>query len=102
MRYKESITKSTRGWKEKLFSRSTSVSDIGSEVRREVSAGIATVSRMMERLDTRESRRTSGSSSPQNTEGHSVTEPSNERVNTHTFPNDSGTPTSNANVSGQN
>ncbi|KAK8941996.1 E3 ubiquitin-protein ligase RHF2A [Platanthera guangdongensis] len=33
------------------------MADIGSEVKREVSAGIASVSRMMERLDTRENRR---------------------------------------------
>ncbi|XP_038878821.1 E3 ubiquitin-protein ligase RHF2A-like isoform X2 [Benincasa hispida] len=59
MRYKDSITKSTRGWKEKFFSRNTSMSDIGSEVRREVNAGIATVSRMMERLDTRDARKSS-------------------------------------------
>ncbi|KAI3443350.1 hypothetical protein Pfo_000015 [Paulownia fortunei] len=57
MKYKESISKSTRGWKEKLFSRSSSMADIGSEVRREVNAGIATVSRMMERLDTRDNNR---------------------------------------------
>lgn len=54
MRYKDSISKSTRGWKERLFARSTSVADIGSEVRREVNAGIASVSRIMERLETRE------------------------------------------------
>lgn len=54
-RYKESISKSTRGWKERWFSRNSPVTDIGSEVRREVNAGIATVSRMMERLETRES-----------------------------------------------
>lgn len=54
MRYKESISKNTRGWKEKLFSRSTSMADLGTEVQREVKAGIASVSRMIERLDTRE------------------------------------------------
>ncbi|KAL0308232.1 UNVERIFIED_CONTAM: E3 ubiquitin-protein ligase RHF2A [Sesamum radiatum] len=53
-RYKESISRSTRGWKEKLFSRSSSMADIGSGVRREVNAGIATVSRMMECLETRD------------------------------------------------
>ncbi|KAL0346948.1 UNVERIFIED_CONTAM: E3 ubiquitin-protein ligase RHF2A [Sesamum calycinum] len=53
MKYKESISRSTRGWKEKLFSRSSSMADIGSGVRREVNAGIATVSRMMECLETR-------------------------------------------------
>ncbi|KAL6575124.1 hypothetical protein OROMI_012409 [Orobanche minor] len=51
MKYKESISKSAKGWKEKLFSRS-SVADINYEVRREVNTGIATVSRMMERLET--------------------------------------------------
>lgn len=53
-RYKESISKSTKEWKEKLFSRSSSMSDIGSEVKREVNAGLATVSRMMERLESRD------------------------------------------------
>jgi E3 ubiquitin-protein ligase RHF len=57
-KYKDSISKNTRGWKEKLFSRSTSIADIGSEVRREVSAGIATVSRMMERLEARDTNNT--------------------------------------------
>ncbi|XP_039024202.1 E3 ubiquitin-protein ligase RHF2A-like [Hibiscus syriacus] len=56
MRYKESISKSTRGWKERFFSRNTSMSDLGSQVRREVNAGIATVSRMMELLETRDNR----------------------------------------------
>ncbi|CAA3022187.1 E3 ubiquitin- ligase RHF2A-like isoform X1 [Olea europaea subsp. europaea] len=57
MKYKESISKSTRALKEKLFSRSSSMADIGSEVRREVNAGIATVSRMMEHLETRDNNR---------------------------------------------
>ncbi|KAB2080658.1 hypothetical protein ES319_A05G080300v1 [Gossypium barbadense] len=56
MRYKESISKSTRGWKERFFSRNTSMSDLGSQVRREVNAGIATVSRMIECLETRDDR----------------------------------------------
>lgn len=56
-RYKESISKSTRGWKERWFSRNSPMSDIGSEVRREVNAGIATVSRMMERMETRDDER---------------------------------------------
>lgn len=50
MRYKESISKSTKGWKERLFSRTTSMSGIGSEVRREVSAGISSI---RERFETR-------------------------------------------------
>uniref|UniRef100_A0A7C9EVU0 RING-type E3 ubiquitin transferase n=1 Tax=Opuntia streptacantha TaxID=393608 RepID=A0A7C9EVU0_OPUST len=64
MRYKESISKSTRGWKERWFSRNSAMSDIGSEVRREVNAGIATVSRMMERLETRSNGRPNNDSVP--------------------------------------
>ncbi|XP_075509554.1 E3 ubiquitin-protein ligase RHF2A-like [Primulina tabacum] len=56
-RYKESITKSTRGWKEKLFSRTGSMTEIGNEVRKEVSAGIANISHLMERLETRDGSR---------------------------------------------
>lgn len=63
LRYKESITKSTRGWKERLFSRNTSVADLGPE-RRDVNAGVATVSRMMDRLETRENTRNNSSSVP--------------------------------------
>ncbi|KAL8036460.1 hypothetical protein ABFX02_12G160800 [Erythranthe guttata] len=79
MKYKESISKSTKELKEKLFSRNSSMADIGSEVRREVNAGIATVSRMMERLETRDNNNN-------NNRDASVTERSNS--NQHT-PNDS-------------
>ncbi|KAK4480921.1 hypothetical protein RD792_011779 [Penstemon davidsonii] len=75
MKYKESISRSTRGWKEKLFSRSSSMADIGTEVRREVNAGIATVSRMMERLETRDNDR--GGHVPSNNVDSSVNERSN-------------------------
>ncbi|KAH7522359.1 hypothetical protein FEM48_Zijuj07G0130000 [Ziziphus jujuba var. spinosa] len=50
-RYKESITKSTRGIKEKLMARNTSVKELSKGVQREMSAGIAGVARMIERLD---------------------------------------------------
>ncbi|CAH9072601.1 unnamed protein product [Cuscuta europaea] len=60
MRYKDSITKSTRSWKERFFSRNNAVSDHGSESRNEGSSGISAVSHLMERLDTREE----GSSTP--------------------------------------
>ncbi|RWW07459.1 hypothetical protein GW17_00029164 [Ensete ventricosum] len=56
MRYKESITKSTRGWRERLFSRNSAVADLGSEARSEVNAGVDTSSRMVDRLETRENR----------------------------------------------
>ncbi|KAI3853054.1 hypothetical protein MKX03_033077 [Papaver bracteatum] len=60
--YKESISKGTRGWKARLFSRSSSIKDLGSEVTREVNTGLASVSRMMERLETRENSRSTDSS----------------------------------------
>lgn len=75
MRYKESISKSTRGWKERWFSRNSPMSDIGSEVRREVNAGIATVSRMMERLETRDNERPSNDSVPDNSESSQDRDP---------------------------
>ncbi|XP_066339560.1 E3 ubiquitin-protein ligase RHF2A-like [Miscanthus floridulus] len=80
MKYKESITKSTRGWKERLFSRNSSVADLGSEVRREVNAGIASVSRMMERLETRGNSRTGDSPTASTSEVPPATESSNERI----------------------
>ncbi|XP_061375185.1 E3 ubiquitin-protein ligase RHF2A-like [Gastrolobium bilobum] len=62
LRYKESISKGTRGWKERLLSGNSSVSEIGSEVRRELNAKIASVSRLMERLETRENNQAAGTS----------------------------------------
>nr|GMC66592.1 E3 ubiquitin-protein ligase RHF1A-like [Ipomoea batatas]GMD95118.1 E3 ubiquitin-protein ligase RHF1A-like [Ipomoea batatas] len=50
-RYKETFSKSTRGFKEKLLARNTTVKEFGKEVQREMSAGIAGVARMIERLD---------------------------------------------------
>ncbi|XP_057438950.1 E3 ubiquitin-protein ligase RHF2A-like isoform X2 [Lotus japonicus] len=57
MRYKESISKGARGWKERLFSRSSSMSEPGSEARSEVNAEIASVSQLMESLETRKNTR---------------------------------------------
>ncbi|KAL5739849.1 hypothetical protein ACOSP7_028743 [Xanthoceras sorbifolium] len=75
MRYKESISKSTRGWKERLFSRNSSMSSLGSEIRAEVNAGIASVSRMMEQLDTRDNSRAGQASiSNQNNRNNSNSE----------------------------
>ncbi|KAL3616036.1 hypothetical protein CASFOL_040330 [Castilleja foliolosa] len=52
-RYKESITKSTRGWKERIFARNTSVTETppSTETRRESSQSISTVSRLMDHLE---------------------------------------------------
>ncbi|XP_060172987.1 E3 ubiquitin-protein ligase RHF2A-like [Lycium barbarum] len=60
MRCKESLTKSSRGWKEKFFSRNSSTSDNVPESRNEVSAGAAPVSNMMEHPETTDSRTSSG------------------------------------------
>ncbi|KAL0390704.1 UNVERIFIED_CONTAM: E3 ubiquitin-protein ligase RHF2A [Sesamum calycinum] len=63
-RYKESITKSTRGWKDRLFARNSSTPEPPTEVRREFDPnmtppqGIATVSRMMDHLEIAEDGRT--------------------------------------------
>ncbi|KAL4606736.1 hypothetical protein ACB092_09G125000 [Castanea dentata] len=80
MRYKESISKSTRGWKERLFSRNTSMTDIGSDVPREVNAGIAGVSRMMERLETRENSSDNPASVANHVGDFSVTEQNNQNI----------------------
>ncbi|KAE8677966.1 E3 ubiquitin-protein ligase RHF2A [Hibiscus syriacus] len=82
-RYKESISRNTRGWKERFFSRNTSMADIGSEVKREVNAGIATVSRMMERLETRDNRNNTDSISS-SSENNSNPEPNNHETSTAT------------------
>ncbi|CAL5401716.1 unnamed protein product [Camellia sinensis] len=50
-RYKESISKSTRGFKEKLLAHNISVKELGTGVQRERNAGIAGAARMIERLD---------------------------------------------------
>lgn len=81
------------------------MADIGSEVRREVNAGIATVSRMMERLDTRESRRTSSSSPSPSAEVHAIVEPNNEGVTANqadTFVNSGTSSTSDVATSAPN
>ncbi|KAJ7954929.1 putative E3 ubiquitin-protein ligase RHF2A [Quillaja saponaria] len=61
-RYKESISKSSRGLKEKLVARNNSVKELSKGVQREMNAGIAGVARMIERLDLTSKR--SGTSSP--------------------------------------
>lgn len=72
-RYKESISKGTRGWKERLFSHSSSMSELGSETRRrEINSGIASVSRLMESLETSENNRVVGTSLSNHTEGCSI------------------------------
>ncbi|KAK7392727.1 hypothetical protein VNO78_21173 [Psophocarpus tetragonolobus] len=78
MRYKESISKGTRGWKERLFSPNSSMSELGSEVKRELNAKIASVSRLMERLETRENNMAAGTSLSNNFVNRSIAETSNQ------------------------
>jgi len=56
------------------------MSDLGSEVKREVNAGIATVSRMMERLETRENDRSNGNSAPSNLEDSPIQGPNDQHL----------------------
>jgi E3 ubiquitin-protein ligase RHF len=56
------------------------MSDIGSDVRREVNAGIASVSRMMECLETRENSSTSPASVENHLGDFSVTEQNNQNI----------------------
>nr|CAB3455738.1 unnamed protein product [Digitaria exilis] len=74
-KYKDSITNSTRGWKERWFTQKNTISNLGMEVRREVNAGIAAVSRMMERLETRDG---TGPSSTPTTNIHSASDTNNQ------------------------
>ncbi|MED6148289.1 hypothetical protein PIB30_051737 [Stylosanthes scabra] len=79
LRYKESLSKGTRGWKERLFYRNSSVSELGSEVKRELNAGIASVSWLMERLETREYNRVEDASLSNHSTDSSIAETSNQR-----------------------
>ncbi|XP_059659689.1 E3 ubiquitin-protein ligase RHF2A-like [Cornus florida] len=80
MRCKESIVKGTKGWKERIFSRNTSTTDRGSEVRGEVNAEIATVSHMMESLETRDNSRTNTASLSDSLEDSLVPDPHNQQI----------------------
>ncbi|KAH6789731.1 RING-H2 group F2A [Perilla frutescens var. frutescens] len=71
-RYRESITKTTRGWKEKLFARNSQMPEQNtSEVRRESGQDVANVSRMMGHLEVSEDSRTSRATSLSNIEDDS-------------------------------
>lgn len=50
-KYKESFSKGTRGFKEKLLARNSSVKELSRGVQREMGAGIAGVARIIERFD---------------------------------------------------
>uniref|UniRef100_A0A7N0R941 RING-type E3 ubiquitin transferase n=1 Tax=Kalanchoe fedtschenkoi TaxID=63787 RepID=A0A7N0R941_KALFE len=93
MRYKESISKNARELKERLFSRSPPISEIGPEVRRDVNAGMATISRMMDRLEST----ASGGSSPDHQHHHDP-DASGENPGRHP-PSDSDKPPASSSVS---
>ncbi|KAL0459977.1 UNVERIFIED_CONTAM: E3 ubiquitin-protein ligase RHF2A [Sesamum latifolium] len=76
MRYKESITKSTRGWKERLFARNSSTPNTPTaEVRREANQRIATVTRMMDHLNIAEDGTTNTATVSNNFEDGSTPDP---------------------------
>ncbi|XP_057782063.1 E3 ubiquitin-protein ligase RHF2A-like [Salvia miltiorrhiza] len=84
-RYKESITKSTRGWKERLFARNSSTPEPNSEVReadqRNANGpGIATISRMMDHLQIAEHDRTNTSTTSRTVEDTRSPDPSARQV----------------------
>lgn len=69
------------------------MADLGSEVRREVNAGIASVSRMMERLDTRENNR-----ADQASVSHHMTDPVAEQSNHNGRETDAENPLNDSNT----
>ncbi|XP_077240669.1 E3 ubiquitin-protein ligase RHF1A-like [Tasmannia lanceolata] len=79
-RYKETFSKSTRGLKEKLLSRNNSVKELSKEVQREVTASIAGVARMIERLDPSSKKTGSFSPVPDGIEGTSESSPNGKGV----------------------
>ncbi|KAL8129989.1 hypothetical protein V2J09_019144 [Rumex salicifolius] len=101
MRYKESISKSTRGWKERWFTRNSPVGDLASHDNREVSSGIASVSRLMERLETGDRARSTLDVTASSSEVNSAPI-SNERQTMETLIHSSDNNTSEAGWSGGN
>uniref|UniRef100_A0A0D6QWZ1 RING-type E3 ubiquitin transferase n=1 Tax=Araucaria cunninghamii TaxID=56994 RepID=A0A0D6QWZ1_ARACU len=71
-RYKESISRGTRGFREKLFARNSPVAELGREVQREFTAGIAGLTRRMERLDLTGKNNGTAALSSNNMEGSSA------------------------------
>ncbi|KMS97762.1 hypothetical protein BVRB_5g123950 [Beta vulgaris subsp. vulgaris] len=57
-RYKDSISKGTQGFREKLLARNGSVKELSKGVQREMTASIAGVARIIERLDLKSKRNT--------------------------------------------
>ncbi|BAT86397.1 E3 ubiquitin-protein [Vigna angularis] len=95
-RYKESISKGARGWKERLFCRSCSMSELGSETwRREMNSDISSVSRLKESLESSENRKAAGTSLSIHMEDCSIGEVSNHNdveVSGETSSHDDNTP----------
>ena len=55
--YRMSITKSTRGWKERLFSRNNTTQNLSAKGRRQNDPGIATMTKLISHLQTKDSRK---------------------------------------------
>ncbi|XP_075512428.1 E3 ubiquitin-protein ligase RHF2A-like isoform X1 [Primulina tabacum] len=79
-RYKESLTRSTQGWKEKLFTCSSSTSCHSAEVLREVDDGIVPACRLMDHLEIRDEDRTNVASISSGTVDSLSANPTEEQI----------------------
>lgn len=79
-RCRESFAKATRGFRERMSARNSTVTDHGQEAQQEVSAGIAGVTCMMECLDTNGRNRGGIMSISDDTEGRSVFAPARQAI----------------------
>lgn len=80
MKYKESLTRSTRGWKEKLFTRYSSASCPSTEVLREVDHGIVPASRLMNHLEIQDEDRTNTARISSGTVDSSSVNPTEQKI----------------------
>ncbi|XP_073142344.1 E3 ubiquitin-protein ligase RHF2A-like [Henckelia pumila] len=80
MKYKESLTRSTRGWKEKLFTRNSSACCPSTEVPGVVDHRITPASRLMDHLEIREEDRTVVASISSGTVDSSSSNPTEQQI----------------------
>ncbi|KAJ3696136.1 hypothetical protein LUZ60_001513 [Juncus effusus] len=80
-RYKETLKKSTSGWKERIFARKATLSEISSEVKREVNNGITTVSRFMQNLEVKDDNNNNNNQLTMNNVNNSNNNVSNDNDN---------------------
>ncbi|XP_057845131.2 E3 ubiquitin-protein ligase RHF2A [Cryptomeria japonica] len=79
-RYKESISKTTRGFKDRLWVCNTSMRNPGQEAQRAVTTGIGSVAHMVEHLDLEGKNRRGITIVPKDTEGSSGNGPSRQHI----------------------